>query len=63
LFEIWFHYIAQTVLELKILLCPPPEYWDYRNVPPHLVLKQCCKAVLNLPLQIRDDDTTVTSTE
>jgi hypothetical protein len=25
--------VAQAVLELMILLLPPPMYWDYRNAP------------------------------
>jgi hypothetical protein len=27
-------YVAQTDLELKILLPEPPKCWDYRHVPP-----------------------------
>jgi acyl-CoA thioesterase FadM len=29
-------FIAQANLELTILLCLPPEYWNYKYVPPLL---------------------------
>jgi hypothetical protein len=28
-------YVAQTALELVILLPQPPKSWDYRHAPPH----------------------------
>jgi hypothetical protein len=32
-----FQYVAQAGLELSVLLPQPPECWDYRDGPPHLV--------------------------
>jgi hypothetical protein len=37
-FETRFCYVAQAVLELKILLPQLPKCWDYRRVPPHPAL-------------------------
>jgi hypothetical protein len=37
-FETGSGYVAQTALELKILLPPPPKCWDYKCIPPHLAL-------------------------
>jgi hypothetical protein len=37
LFEIGSFCVVQAGLELLILLLQPPEYWDYRHVPPLLV--------------------------
>jgi hypothetical protein len=34
IFEIGFHYVAQTGHELTIILLLPPEYWDYRHASP-----------------------------
>jgi hypothetical protein len=33
--ELESYQVAQTGLELAVLLPQPPEYWDYRCVPPH----------------------------
>jgi hypothetical protein len=33
-FETEFHYATQAGLELEILLSRPPQYWDYRCMPP-----------------------------
>jgi hypothetical protein len=33
-FEAEFHYATQAGLELEILLSRPPQYWDYRCMPP-----------------------------
>lgn len=32
------YYIAKNGFELVTFLPPPPEFWDHRWVPPHLVL-------------------------
>jgi hypothetical protein len=34
-FETVSHYVVHAGLELKILLPPPPEWWDYGCVPSH----------------------------
>jgi hypothetical protein len=36
--ETSFHLVAQAGFERVILLCQPPECWDYRYVLPHLAL-------------------------
>jgi hypothetical protein len=36
LFEIGSCYEAQIDLEFMILLTPPPNYWDYKHVPPYV---------------------------
>jgi hypothetical protein len=35
-FEIEFHFVAEAGLELRIILSPPPESWDYRCASSHL---------------------------
>jgi hypothetical protein len=34
-FETGSHYVAETGLDLMILLPPPPKCWDYKCVPSH----------------------------
>jgi hypothetical protein len=38
LFEMGACHVAQTGLELLVLLLQPPEYWDYRCTPPYPAL-------------------------
>lgn len=38
------HYIVQVELELVVILLPlPPEWWDYRHVPPHPAIYLACR--------------------
>jgi hypothetical protein len=38
-FDTWSHSVAQTGLELIVLMPQFPEYWDYRHAPRITILK------------------------
>jgi hypothetical protein len=37
--------VAQVGLELSIFLPPPPKYWVYKHMPPHLGLNIILKGI------------------
>jgi hypothetical protein len=47
-FEIVSQYVAQAGLKLTILLTQPPECWDYKNEPPHLVIRWVSNVIIVL---------------